>query len=226
MVRERHPSKMTLAVGDGANDVAMILKAHVGIGIAGKEGMQAARASDYAIGKFKYLRPLLFYHGREAYRRVAFIVCYNFYKNFLYVIVQYYFGIFSAFSGQTLYEPWIYQLYNIFFTGGAIFSWGLFDFEFLREQFINNPRLYRIGIEGRNFNTKIFWLWNLYAIIQAILLLGLYWQNVSQPTESGRTYNFWAGGHIVYFQSLLLANLVLIRQTSHFIGINEFMIFL
>ena len=99
MIRERFPTKMTLAVGDGANDVAMINKAHVGIGIAGREGMQAARASDYAIGKFKFLRPLLFFHGREAYRRVAWLVCYNFYKNFLYVIVQYFFGFYSVFSG-------------------------------------------------------------------------------------------------------------------------------
>lgn len=86
MIRQRFPTKMTLAVGDGANDVGMIREAHVGVGIAGREGMQAARSSDYAIGKFKFLRPLLFLHGREAYRRVSFLVCYSFYKNVLYVI--------------------------------------------------------------------------------------------------------------------------------------------
>ena len=35
---------MTLAIGDGANDVAMIREAHVGVAILGKEGRQAARA--------------------------------------------------------------------------------------------------------------------------------------------------------------------------------------
>lgn len=50
MVRKRFPKKVTLSIGDGANDVPMILKAHVGVGIAGKEGAQAARCSDYAIG--------------------------------------------------------------------------------------------------------------------------------------------------------------------------------
>ena len=50
MVRKRHPKKTTLSIGDGANDVAMILEAHVGIGILGKEGQQAARSADYAIG--------------------------------------------------------------------------------------------------------------------------------------------------------------------------------
>ena len=49
MVRQKHPKDTTLSIGDGANDVAMILKAHVGVGIAGKEGMQAARSADFAV---------------------------------------------------------------------------------------------------------------------------------------------------------------------------------
>ena len=150
---------MTLAVGDGANDVAMILKAHVGVGIAGREGMQAARASDYAIGKFKFLKPLLFIHGREAYRKIAWLVSYNFYKNVLYVIVQYYFGFYSVFSGQTLYEPWVYQLYNVTFTGAAVFYWGVFDFEFVKSRFMSDPSLYKVGLDGSLFNSKVFWGW-------------------------------------------------------------------
>ena len=44
---------ITLAIGDGANDVPMIRAADVGIGISGREGMQAVLASDYAIPQFK-----------------------------------------------------------------------------------------------------------------------------------------------------------------------------
>jgi phospholipid-transporting ATPase len=65
LVRKEKPTVVTLAIGDGANDVNMITAAHVGVGIKGLEGAQAARASDYAIGEFKLLRRLLFYHGRE-----------------------------------------------------------------------------------------------------------------------------------------------------------------
>lgn len=86
LIKKRFPEKTTLSIGDGANDVSMILQAHVGIGILGKEGQQAARSADYAIGEFKYLKPLLFFHGREAYRRNSLLVLYNFYKNFLYVV--------------------------------------------------------------------------------------------------------------------------------------------
>ena len=99
MIKERFPKKITLAIGDGANDVNMILQAHVGVGILGKEGQQAARSADYAIGQFKFLKPLLFFHGREAYRRNSMLILYNFYKNVVYIVAQFYFGFGSAFSG-------------------------------------------------------------------------------------------------------------------------------
>jgi len=99
LVKGRFPEKTTLAIGDGANDVAMIMGADIGVGIAGKEGMQAARASDFAIGQFKLLKPLLFVHGRECYRRNSDLVCFTFYKNMLYIITQFWFGIWSLFSG-------------------------------------------------------------------------------------------------------------------------------
>lgn len=108
MIREAHPSAKTLAIGDGANDVNMITAAHVGIGISGLEGQQAARSSDYAIAQFSFLIPLMFYHGREAYRRNSYLVIYMFYKNVLFVLPQFWFGFVSAFSGQTLYESWLY----------------------------------------------------------------------------------------------------------------------
>ena len=79
----------TLAIGDGANDVNMITSAHVGVGIKGLEGQQAARAADYSMGEFKLLRRLLLNHGRECYRRNSRLVCFNFYKNILVVLPQF-----------------------------------------------------------------------------------------------------------------------------------------
>jgi phospholipid-transporting ATPase len=77
----------------------MINAAHVGVGISGLEGQQAARSADYAIGQFKFLKNLLFTHGREAYRRNSYLVCYIFYKNIVFVTPQFWFGFQSAFSG-------------------------------------------------------------------------------------------------------------------------------
>ena len=77
---------VTLAIGDGANDVTMIKEAHIGVGIDGLEGKQAVNNSDYAIGQFKYLQRLLFVHGRWSYRRMSIVILYMFYKNCLLVL--------------------------------------------------------------------------------------------------------------------------------------------
>ena len=75
------------------------------------------------------------------------------------MVVQYYFGFYSVFSGQTLYEPWIYQLYNPVFTGACLFFWGLFDYEHSFEALLQDPKHYRVGLEGRLFSTLVFWKW-------------------------------------------------------------------
>lgn len=95
MVRQSDKNVTSLAIGDGANDVNMITAAHIGIGISGLEGQQAARAADYAIGQFKFLKNLLFVHGREAYRRNSYLIIYMFYKNVVYVLPIFYFGFVS-----------------------------------------------------------------------------------------------------------------------------------
>jgi len=51
---KRGTKKICLSIGDGANDVSMLQEAHIGIGIRGEEGSQAAN-SDYAIHMFKHL---------------------------------------------------------------------------------------------------------------------------------------------------------------------------
>lgn len=72
---------MTLAIGDGANDVSMIQCADVGVGISGQEGMQAVMSSDFAMARFRFLQRLLLVHGHWCYDRLARMVCYFFYKN-------------------------------------------------------------------------------------------------------------------------------------------------
>ena len=66
---KKYTKKRIACVGDGGNDVAMIQEADVGIGIVGKEGMQASLASDFSILEFSYLRRLILWHGRLSYKR-------------------------------------------------------------------------------------------------------------------------------------------------------------
>lgn len=82
-IRKRVKKSITLAIGDGANDIAMIQEAHVGIGITGKEGLQAARTSDYSIAQFRFLVKLLLVHGRWNYIRTCKYTVGTFWKEFV-----------------------------------------------------------------------------------------------------------------------------------------------
>ena len=213
LMRMRHPDRVSLAIGDGANDCAMISKAHVGIGIAGREGMQAARSSDFAIGKFKFLHKLLFVHGRECYRRNGDLILFMFYKNVLYVMVQFLFGFYSVFSGQTMYEKWIYQIYNLNFTGLHNIWYALFDFEFEKDVLLNNPIFYSIGMQSMVFNYKEFWLWVTYSCLQAGMILWVvFYVGQDSPLEDGLNFTFWAGGHHVYGACVVMANLIILKM--------------
>ena len=199
----------------------MIMKAHVGIGIAGKEGMQAARSADFAIGKFKFLRPLLFVHGREDYRRNADLILFTFYKNLLYVIVQYLYGIISAFSGQTLYEPWLYQVYNITYTAFPIMFYSLFDWERPKEELMYHPHYYKLGIQNAKFDFVTMFLWVIYSTYHAGIVLFLCFIFPSDTLmPNGQTFGFWAAGNHVYFMCIIFANLMILKLQNIFTGIN------
>ena len=83
LVKENVPRAKTLGIGDGANDVNMIITSDVGIAIYGKEGLQASRVADYSISEFKHLGPLLLHYGPDFYKRNQNYAMFNFYKNFL-----------------------------------------------------------------------------------------------------------------------------------------------
>merc|ERR1712032_1214337 len=81
LVRRMDKKAVTLAIGDGANDVPMIQGAHIGVGIRGKEGGASVQASDFAISQFAFLGDLVFNHGWRAYRRIATFIGYFMYKS-------------------------------------------------------------------------------------------------------------------------------------------------
>ena len=154
---KKHLKTLTLAIGDGANDVSMIQAAHVGVGINGLEGTQAARASDVAIGQFRFLQKLLLVHGSWAYNRVSKLILYCFYKNIALQFTQLWFAFNNGFTGQTIYESWSLAAYNLFFTACQPLYMGIF------EQFVNSknllkfPQLYKIGQKQEFFNSSAFW---------------------------------------------------------------------
>jgi phospholipid-translocating P-type ATPase (flippase) len=222
MVKDGIHGVKTLAIGDGANDVAMIQAAHVGIGISGQEGMQAVNASDYAIAQFKYLRRLLLLHGRWNYRRMSRLVCYTFYKNIVMAIVQFWYAFQTGFSGQKFYFEGGIQLFNIAYTGFPIMFLGIFDKDVNEDMLLKYPQLYNNGIRDAFFNTPVFMSWILAGTFESLVIsiLPLYMlQNTSKPDEYGGDGCFeslWMYGATCFSIMVLVVNLKLMLNTYQF----------
>ena len=120
LIKEDDAEIVTLAIGDGANDVSMIREAHIGIGLYGNEGMRAVQSSDFALGEFKFLWRLLMHHGRLCYLRNSELILYFFYKNLVLTVPHVLFAFFNGYSGQTIFDDNYIAFYNLFFT-----SWPL-----------------------------------------------------------------------------------------------------
>ena len=208
-------SVITLAIGDGANDVNMITSAHVGVGIIGVEGKQAARASDYAIGQFRFLKKILFYHGHESLRRNSFIIYYNFYKNFLFVMPQFYVGFNSLFSGQSIYDPWLYQLFNIVFSVFPILWFGIYDSERTTVVSMNNAKYYS-SINRKLFDNWNFWKWIFSGIFQglAVFIFVFFSNNTYANNNSGEIQDFKSMGMMTYSLVVIIVNLKVFQMTS------------
>jgi phospholipid-transporting ATPase len=100
LVRSNVARTVTLAIGDGANDVTMIQAANVGVGISGLEGLQAARSADFSIGQFRFLRKLLLVHGGWSYSRITKVIVFSFYKNITLYLLQLWYATNNQFSGS------------------------------------------------------------------------------------------------------------------------------
>ncbi|KAK1864367.1 hypothetical protein I4F81_006915 [Pyropia yezoensis] len=148
MVRQLRGDSQTLAIGDGGNDVSMIQEAHIGVGIYGKEGTQAARASDFSISEFHHLRRLLAVHGRYSYVRQVGVINLSLYKAAAYTLTQVLFQIFCFFSATSLAESWLLTCFNLIFTAVTPLFFGLFEEDLKAATVLSHPAAYRSNRGG------------------------------------------------------------------------------
>ncbi|XP_061615054.1 phospholipid-transporting ATPase IB isoform X3 [Phyllopteryx taeniolatus] len=197
---KKHVKAITLAIGDGANDVGMIQTAHVGVGISGNEGMQATNSSDYSIAQFSYLEKLLLVHGAWSYNRVTKCILYCFYKNVVLYIIELWFAFVNGFSGQILFERWCIGLYNVIFTALPPFTLGIFDRPCSQQNMLRFPQLYRITQNAEGFNTKVFWGHCINALIHSIILFWfpLKMLEHDSPFKNGQGNDYLFVGNMVY----------------------------
>ncbi|XP_070649668.1 phospholipid-transporting ATPase IK isoform X13 [Bos indicus] len=157
---KKYQNVVTLAIGDGANDVNMIKTADIGVGVAGQEGMQAVQNSDYVLAQFCFLRRLLLVHGRWSYMRVCKFLRYFLYKTLAGMMVQIWFAFYSGFTAQPLYEGWFLALFNLLYSTLPVLYIGLFEQDVSAERSLELPELYIAGQKEELFN---YWV-----ILQAI----------------------------------------------------------
>ncbi|KAK2492677.1 hypothetical protein MC885_013302 [Smutsia gigantea] len=160
---------MTLAIGDGANDVSMIQVADVGVGISGQEGMQAVMASDFAVPRFRYLERLLIVHGHWCYSRLANMVLYFFYKNTMFVGLLFWFQFYCGFSASAMIDQWYLIFFNLLFSSLPQLVTGVLDKDVPADVLLTQPQLYRSGQNMEEYRPRTFWLNMADATFQSLV---------------------------------------------------------
>uniref|UniRef100_A0A7N6AM32 Phospholipid-transporting ATPase n=1 Tax=Anabas testudineus TaxID=64144 RepID=A0A7N6AM32_ANATE len=221
---KEHP--ITLAIGDGANDVSMILEAHVGIGIMGKEGRQAVRNSDYAIPKFKHLKKMLLVHGHYYYIRISELVQYFFYKNVCFIFPQFLYQFFCGFSQQPLYDTAYLTLYNISFTSLPILLYSLIEQHINMDILKKDPSLYRDIAKNSLLQWSTFIYWTVLGVYDAIVMFfGAYFLfDNTTFTSNGQMFGNWTFGTLVFTVLVFTVTFKLALDTHYWTWINHFVI--
>lgn len=226
MVKTSKSKPMTCAIGDGANDVSMIQEAHIGLGIFGKEGRNAARSSDFAFGKFKHVKRALLVHGYLYYTRLCTLVLYFFYKNLAFVNCQLFYAPLTAFSVQSLYHGIYFMFYNVLFTSFPIAAFGLLEQKTKINELEINPQHYKNITKNKLLSVFQFIKWNFVGIWHSItayystyLLLT---DTIISISPNGDIIGEVEFGSIVFIQVLIIVHLKLFIEWK---AINLFTLF-
>ncbi|CAL0311015.1 unnamed protein product [Lupinus luteus] len=186
---KKRTSDMTLAIGDGANDVSMIQMADVGVGISGQEGRQAVMASDFAMGQFRFLVPLLLIHGHWNYQRLGYMILYNFYRNAVLVLVLFWYVLFTAFTSTTAINEWSSTLYSIIYTAIPTIVVGILDKDLSKRTLLKHPQLYGAGQRHEAYNKRLFLFTMADTLWQSLVIFWVpffaYWSSTIDISSIG-----------------------------------------
>ncbi|XP_029436278.1 phospholipid-transporting ATPase ID isoform X2 [Rhinatrema bivittatum] len=223
---KKYKKAVTLAIGDGANDVSMIKTAHIGVGISGQEGIQAVLASDYSFSQFKFLQRLLLVHGRWSYLRMCKFLCYFFYKNFAFTMVHFWFGFFCGFSAQTVYDQYFITLYNIVYTSLPVLAMGVFDQDVPEQRSLEYPKLYEPGQLNLLFNKREFFICIAQGIYTSVLMFFIPYGVFAEATRDDGTQlaDYQSFAVTVATSLVIVVSVQIGLDTGYWTAINHFFI--
>ena len=223
-IKKFNSSAVTLAIGDGRNDISMLMEANIGVGVFGEEGTSAAQAADFAIGEFKLLKRLLFFHGRVNMNRIIKMIIYFFYKNFIFTMTQFFFAFLNLSSGQTLMDDWYITCYNLIFTAFPLCITSLTDIDVKEEDSEECKKLMPLLYKESRDSKKSFTLFRFIITVSRSIILSCIIFILSSTNTiidmKGHFSNIW-------FMSLKNYSCILIAVTINlFIGTNFIAYFL
>ncbi|XP_078080641.1 phospholipid-transporting ATPase ID-like isoform X2 [Mustelus asterias] len=223
---KKYKKAITLAIGDGANDVSMIKAAHIGVGISGEEGAQAVLSSDFSFAQFRYLQRLLLVHGRWSYFRMCRFLRYFFYKNFAFTFVHFWYGFFCGFSAQTVYDEWFITLYNLVYTSLPVLAMSLFDQDVNDRWSMVYPELYEPGPLNLYFNKLAFVECIIHGVYSSLVLFFIpYGALFEAVRDDGKTVSDYQSFALIAQTCLLVAvTLQIALDTTYWTAINHFFI--
>eukprot|EP01127_Copromyxa_protea_P005386 TRINITY_DN15324_c0_g1_i1.p1 TRINITY_DN15324_c0_g1~~TRINITY_DN15324_c0_g1_i1.p1 ORF type:complete len:1142 (-),score=178.20 TRINITY_DN15324_c0_g1_i1:43-3468(-) len=214
--------KICLAIGDGANDVSMIQEAHIGVGIWGEEGTQAARNADYSIRQFKHLARLVTVHGRYNMLRTALLVEYSFYKNLAMFLVQFWFAPFCLWSSQTFYDDWVMAGFNTVLLSAPPLALAFFEKDLEEDVIFRYPEVYRELRDGLYFTPQSFARWIGSALWHSLVFFFLHVITVPDAMDgSGLTADLLSSSTLVASAAIVTIILRAALVTKYWVWISH-----
>ncbi|KAK4481259.1 hypothetical protein RD792_012143 [Penstemon davidsonii] len=207
---------MTLAIGDGANDVSMIQMADVGVGLSGQEGRQAVMASDFAMGQFRFLKRLLLVHGHWNYQRIGYLVLYNFYRNAVFVLMLFWYILCTAFSTTSALTDLSSVFYSVLYTSVPTIVVGILDKDLSHKTLLKYPKLYAAGHRQESYNMSLFWITMADMLWQSLVLF-----YVPLFTYKESTIDIWSMGSLWTIAVVILVNIHLAMDIKRWVFITH-----
>lgn len=195
---KKYPGTVTLAIGDGANDVGMIQEAHVGIGINGREGSQAAQSSDFAIPRFRFLIRMIAVHGHWVNNRLTHLAVIMLYKNFTFIFALLWSEIDTLMSPTDFYNDFFMSCFNLIFTLFPPFAYSLFERDVAEEYLMKYPMLHNSTNDPMKFPFIIYYF--CVSLYQSVVIY--YSVRLSSPYES-----IYANGNMTFLIVVLVTTL-------------------
>ena len=228
-IKKFNPKAVTLAIGDGRNDISMLMEANIGVGIFGEEGTSAAQAADFAIGEFKLLKRLLFFHGRVNMNRISKMIIYFFYKNFIFTMTQFFFAFYNLSSGQTLMDDWYITCYNLVFTAFPLCVAALTDIDIKEEDSKeckeSMPLLYKESRDSGKYFTLFRFIFTAVRSIFLSAVTFILCSSTSIMDIKGNNSNIWYLSLKNYFCILIVITINLfinVRFIAYYLPIVVF----